>query len=77
MGVAERELARLEAALHEPQTPERYCQLYAAQQALAWVTEPAGFASPYETVMRERVQAPKDTPANLEDCLAQRRLPLS
>jgi hypothetical protein len=56
MAYIERELNRIEAALREPQTDERYCQLYAAQQALAWATEPDGFKSPYETIQRGLVQ---------------------
>lgn len=56
MSFIERELRRIEVALHEPQTDERYCQLYAAQQALGWALEPTGFMSPYDTIQRGRVQ---------------------
>jgi hypothetical protein len=77
MGFVSRELARLEAALREPQTEERYCQLYAAQQALAWATEPVGFATPYETILRGRIQPLTGTLEGSEDCSAEARPPRS
>lgn len=55
-GQIARELERIEKALREPQTDERYCQLYAAQQALAWALDPDGFASPYAAVQRGLVR---------------------
>jgi hypothetical protein len=61
MGVIQRELDRLEVALREPQTESRYCQLYAAQQALAWALDPTGFAAPYDTIQRGRVLPLTDT----------------
>jgi hypothetical protein len=77
MGFIERERARIEVALREPQTPERYCQLYAAQQALAWATEPTGYASPYDTIQRGRVLPLRDILEGSEDCLAEARPPWS
>ena len=70
MGFVQRELEHIERDLREPQSSERYCQLYAAQQALSWVLEPSGFASPYETIISDRVRPLRDTPASLEDCSA-------
>ena len=77
LGVISRELGRLEAALHEPQTADRYCQLYAAQQALAWALEPNGIAAPYDAIQRGRVQPPTDTQADSADCWAHTRQPSS
>lgn len=56
-GFVERELRRIEQALRDPQPADRYCQLYAAQQALAWALEPSGFAEPYIVICEGRVQA--------------------
>jgi hypothetical protein len=50
------ELEKIELALREPQTDERYMQLYAAQQALAWAMNPNGFASPFATIQRGLVR---------------------
>ena len=52
----EAELGRIERALREPQTDDRYCQLYAAQQALAWAMDPASAASPYVAIQKGKVQ---------------------
>lgn len=69
------ELERIERALRDPQTDERYCQLYAAQQALAWARTPGGFMSPFETIQRGLVQPlRRDIPEGLEDCPAGPRL---
>ncbi len=68
MGFMQRELERIERGLREPQSSERYCQLYAAQQALSWALEPSGFALPYDTIVSGRVRPLRDTPASLEDC---------
>jgi hypothetical protein len=69
-GFIARELERLEKALGEPQTDERYCQLYAAQQALAWAVDPDGFASPYATIQRGLVRPLTGTREGSEDCQA-------
>jgi hypothetical protein len=52
------ELARIEGALRDPQTDDRYCQLYAAQQALAWALNPGVMAAPYATIQRGLVRPP-------------------
>lgn len=70
MGFIRRELERIERGLREPQSSERYCQLYAAQQALSWALEPSRFALPYDTIMSDRLRPLRDTPASLEDCSA-------
>jgi hypothetical protein len=51
MSFIQRELNRIEVALRQPQSGNRYAELYAAQQALAWAIEPTGFASPHATIM--------------------------
>ena len=51
MGFIERELARLGAAIVDPSNAERRDQLYAAQQALGWATEPTGVKSSYDMIM--------------------------
>jgi hypothetical protein len=38
-------------ASREPRSAEEYTQLYAAQQALSWATEPKGFKAPYEATI--------------------------
>jgi hypothetical protein len=65
-GQIQDELERIERALRDPQTDERYCQLYAAQQALAWAMNQGGYASPFATIQRGRVMALIDTPAGSE-----------
>ena len=46
------EIARIQSALLDPNTtPEQYSQLYAAQQALAWVEDARVAKSPYSLVM--------------------------
>ena len=69
MSFIERERERLAVALNEPQTPERWGWLYAAQQALAWAAEPNAFAPPYATIMRGGVQPPTGIQEGLADCL--------
>ncbi len=54
MSFIQRELDRLGRALRDPQAPDSYAKLYAAQQALAWAMEPDGFASPTLTIMGTR-----------------------
>jgi hypothetical protein len=66
------ELDRIETALRDPQTDERYCQLYAAQQALAWAMNPSGFASPFATIQRGLVR-PLSIPEGLRDYRAECR----
>jgi hypothetical protein len=70
MGFVDWEMDRIEAALHEPQTPVRYGQLYAAQQALKWATEPQGYAAPLDVIQLGRVQPPTDTLEATAGCSA-------
>lgn len=62
MSFIQREIDRISAALREPRNSDEYRQMYAAQQALLWASEPNGFASP--TTMITGI-----SPA-LEDCPA-------
>jgi hypothetical protein len=56
VGFVQRELDRIAIALQEPQPPERYCALYAAQQALRWALEPGGYQAPSEVILDGLVQ---------------------
>jgi hypothetical protein len=76
-GQVARELERLEKALREPQTDDRYCQLYAAQQALAWALDPSAAASPYATIQRGLVKPLRGTQEGSADCQAVGRPPES
>ncbi len=69
MSFIKRELEKIEIALHEPRLAEKYQQLYAAQQALAWALEPKGFKAPYKMIT--------GTPVSSEDCLSKLCLPQS
>ena len=68
-GFVQRELSRIEVALRETPSPECYERLYMAQQALSWVLEPTGFASPLDVVM--------GIPATPADCSGEGRPRLS
>ncbi len=46
MSFLQRERDRVQRALRDPSNKDRYDELYAAQQALAWASEPNGYASP-------------------------------
>jgi hypothetical protein len=70
VGFVDRELSRIESALREPQTADRYGQLYAAQQALKWATEPQGFATPLDVILRGLVQPVTDTLGEPAGCSA-------
>jgi hypothetical protein len=58
----ETELHRIRVAMLDPHNP-RYQELWAAQQALAWVNDPENFSPPF-AVLTGSEAAPKD-------CLAQ------
>ena len=76
MSFIERELHQIERALREPQSDARYCQLYAAQQALAWALEPVGFAAPFATINAGKVTPLTGTQEDSGDYLAHpHRLP--
>lgn len=60
MGLIQRELDKISAALRDPNAAEAYDKLYAAQQALSWALEPGGFKPPYQAVM--------GIPGDSEDC---------
>jgi len=55
MGFVSRELDRIAVALQEPQPPERYGQLYAAQQALSFALDPEHFTGPLRVVLEGRI----------------------
>ena len=62
------ELERLSRSLREPQSPERYAQLYAAQQALAWAVDPETYAGPESTIQCGLVQPPTCTQEAQANC---------
>jgi hypothetical protein len=53
-GFIARELDRISEAMR--QTPEKYEQLYVAQQALSWAIDPANFAAPLDVIQNGLVQ---------------------
>ncbi len=73
------ELNKIRVSLLNPRTPpDRYQQLYAAQQALSWVASEGRMMSPYDAIIGGKVWAPiKSTPANSEDCSGSLRQALS
>ena len=71
MGYIDRELSRIEAALHASSEGEpEYAALHVAQQALKWATEPQGFAAPLDVILHHQPLSPTGTPAATADCLA-------
>ena len=67
----DRELDRIAVELREPIPDDRYTQLYAAQQALAWAMDPDGAMPPYEAIMNGKVQPLiNDTLEGSEGCSA-------
>lgn len=62
MSFIQRELDRIGEALRAAPEGNQYAQLYAAQQALAWATEPNGYAAPSMLLM--------GIPAGSRDCSA-------
>lgn len=69
MSFIERERARLAEALRKGPTPNTYERLYAAQQALAWASDPTAYASPMKQITGIQ--------ADSEDCSAHPRPPRS
>ena len=69
MSFIQRELDRIGEALRNNPDANDYDQLYAAQQALAWATDPDGFAAPMKQI--------RGTQEGSEDCSGDLRLPLS
>lgn len=68
MSFIKRELARIGTALRDPGHAGRYAELYAAQQALSWASDPDAFRSPYDMLMGNRTMPTADIPAGSEDC---------
>lgn len=67
MSFVQREYERIADAMRVPQSDDRYCQLYAAQQALAWALDPEGFAAPSATILDGKVQPLTGTQASSKD----------
>ena len=63
MGFLEREFGRLQTALREQENANKYDLLYAAQQAIAWASDPDAYKSP--SVMLTGIQGEtKDCPSS-------------
>ena len=62
MSFINREVERIQALLRQGESVEKYSELYAAQQALSWASDPEMFKSPYDLVMGIQ--------EDLEGCLA-------
>ncbi len=69
MSFIKRELDRIRHVLCDPSKHNRYDELYAAQQALAWASEPNGYASPMKMIT--------DISGDSEGCSALPRPPSS
>ena len=75
MSFIQRELDRIGEALRADAEAADYDRLYAAQQALAWVTDPQGFKSPFQMIgcqqgrgcALNRSPAPEPAPPGIED----------
>lgn len=76
MSFVQRELDRLSSAMKSETSPERYAELYAAQQALAWVLEPDGFASPVKMIRGIPADLGGYQPSSNPDILIYFRRPL-
>jgi hypothetical protein len=59
----QRELERIQGVLTSDERPERYEELYAAQQSLLWVLDSATFKSPHDMIV-------KCSPQDSRDCSA-------
>lgn len=71
MSFIQRELDSVSAALRDSANADRYEQLYAAQQALAWALEPQGFRALCTMIL------PTGTPEGSGDYSAPLHQPLS
>lgn len=70
MGFLDRELARISEALLAAEPERRRPELYAAQQALSWASDPTAFRSPYDMIIDAPTLPVTDIPEDSEDCLA-------
>jgi hypothetical protein len=69
MSFLQREYDRINDALRDQENANKYDLLYAAQQAIAWASDPEAYKSPLNLIT--------DTPANSEDCSERTRPPQS
>lgn len=58
MSFIQRELDRISYALTHDPSRDKYPELYAAQQALAWAMDPEGFKAPYKMLVPEGEDCP-------------------
>ena len=69
MSFLQREKDRLNRGLNDSTHTEKYDQLYAAQQALAWAIDPESAKAPFDMIM--------GIPGGSKDCLADPHPPQS
>ena len=69
MNLIETEINRIRSVLANDPNHPKYEQLYAAQQALCWSTDPNGFKSPFTMIMGNQGEQ--------GDCLGKNHLPPS
>lgn len=78
MGYIEREMGRIEAEIaSEKNGTDRFRQLFAAQQALKWATEPQCFAAPLDSIDGRFGQAAMGSLAGTAGCSAEPHLATS
>ena len=63
MSFVRRELDRIESALRESPAEDKYRELYAAQQALAWALDPACYRAPTDAITGAPLQPVTGIPA--------------
>jgi hypothetical protein len=66
MSFVQRELDRIHLVLTSKPEPQRYSELYAVQQALAWALDPTDYKAPCDLIV-----PPTDTLEGLEGCPAE------
>lgn len=71
------EIELIQVALRGNCAEERYNQYYAAQQALQWALDSAGFMSPYLAIANGKVFDARGTREGLEGCSVPHRQPPS
>ena len=69
MSFLQREYDRIGEALRDQKNANKHDLLYAAQQAIAWASDPEAYKSPLTLIT--------STPADSEDCSVRTRLPQS
>ena len=77
MSFIQRELDRIETTLRGTLLEADRARLGSAQQALSWVMEPSGFASPFDAIARTSPDMVKGIQGDSVGCPASPRHPVS